>query len=30
METIMLITGVIMYAAGLYAGRNWEELTKDE
>lgn len=30
METIILITGVTMYAAGLYVGRNWERFTRKE
>lgn len=30
METIILITGVIMYSAGIYVGRNWDYFTKDE
>lgn len=30
METIIIIASAIMFAAGVYAGRHWEELTKDE
>lgn len=26
----LLITSAIMFAAGVYAGRHWEELTEDE
>lgn len=29
METIIIITGIIMFAAGVYAGRNWEKLTEE-
>lgn len=30
METILLITAIIMYAIGIYVGRNWEYFTEDE
>lgn len=29
METIILITGAIMYAVGVYTGRNWNKVTKE-
>lgn len=29
METIIIITGIIMFTAGVYAGRNWKKLTEE-
>lgn len=29
METIIIIASAIMFAAGVYAGRNWEKITKE-
>lgn len=30
MVELFIITGVIMYSAGIYVGRNWDYFTKDE
>lgn len=29
MEVIILITSAIMYAAGIYVGRNWSKFTTE-
>lgn len=29
MEVIILITGIITYAAGIYVGRNWSKFTTE-
>lgn len=29
MQVFVLLTCVVMFAAGLYAGRNWDKITKE-